>query len=79
MAEGIRYVRNGGVAIPYQVVGEGDVDLVSVADYVSNLVYDWEFPPGYVGMHPRLRERARMSPTTSEGGEVAGDKVGWPT
>jgi hypothetical protein len=24
----IRYARNGGVAIAYQVVGEGDVDLV---------------------------------------------------
>jgi len=40
----IRYVRNGGVAIAYQVVGDADVDLVYVSDYVSNLVYDWEYP-----------------------------------
>jgi len=42
--DGIRYVRNGGVAIAYQVVGEGDVDLVFVPAYSSNLVYGWEWP-----------------------------------
>src|SRR5262245_40999496 len=40
----IRYVRNGGVAIAYQVVGDGEVDLVYVPDFVSNLVYGWESP-----------------------------------
>jgi class 3 adenylate cyclase len=40
----IKYARNGGVAIAYQVVGEGDVDLVHVPGYASNLVYDWEDP-----------------------------------
>jgi class 3 adenylate cyclase len=44
----IRYARSGGLAIAYKVVGEGDVDLVYVPDYMSNLVYDWEYP--------RLRE-----------------------
>ena len=41
----IQYARNGGVAIAYQVVGEGDVDLVFVPDWVSNLVYGWQYPP----------------------------------
>jgi class 3 adenylate cyclase/pimeloyl-ACP methyl ester carboxylesterase len=40
----IRYARSGGVAIAYQVVGDGDVDLVYVPDYVSNLVFGWEIP-----------------------------------
>jgi class 3 adenylate cyclase len=40
----IQYARSGGVAIAYQVVGGGDVDLVYVPDYFSNLVYDWEYP-----------------------------------
>jgi class 3 adenylate cyclase len=40
----IRYARSGGIAIAYQVVGEGDTDLVYVPDYVSNLVYGWEWP-----------------------------------
>ncbi len=44
MGSDIQYVRNGGVAIAYKVVGDGDVDLVYVPDYVSNLVYDWEYP-----------------------------------
>ena len=39
MDDDIRYARSGGVAIAYQVVGEGEVDLVYVPDYVSNLVY----------------------------------------
>ncbi len=42
MAEDIEYARSGGVAIAYQVVGSGDVDIVAVPDYMSNLVYGWE-------------------------------------
>jgi len=40
----IRYARSGGVAIAYQVVGDGDIDLVYVPDYMSNLVYGWASP-----------------------------------
>jgi class 3 adenylate cyclase/pimeloyl-ACP methyl ester carboxylesterase len=40
----VRYARSGGAAIAYQVVGEGEVDLVYVPDYVSNLVYGWQSP-----------------------------------
>jgi class 3 adenylate cyclase len=43
-AHEIRYARSGGVAIAYQVVGEGDTDLVYVPDFMSNLVYGWEYP-----------------------------------
>ena len=39
-----RYARTGGIAIAYQVVGDGDVDLVYVPDYVSNLGYVWGYP-----------------------------------
>lgn len=38
----IGYVRSGGVAIAYQVVGATGPDLVFVPDYFSNLVYGWE-------------------------------------
>ena len=44
MEPDIRYARNGDVAIAYQVVGTGDVDLVFVPGFVSNLVYGWESP-----------------------------------
>jgi class 3 adenylate cyclase/pimeloyl-ACP methyl ester carboxylesterase len=39
----IRYVRSGGAAIAYQVVGNGPTDLLFVPDYMSNLVYGWEW------------------------------------
>jgi class 3 adenylate cyclase/pimeloyl-ACP methyl ester carboxylesterase len=55
----IRYARNGGVAIAYQVVGEGDVDLVYVPDFVSNLVYGWEYPP-YRDFYLRLARSFRL-------------------
>jgi class 3 adenylate cyclase/pimeloyl-ACP methyl ester carboxylesterase len=42
MEPDIRYARSGGVSIAYQVVGDGDIDLVYVPDYTSNLVYGWE-------------------------------------
>jgi class 3 adenylate cyclase/pimeloyl-ACP methyl ester carboxylesterase len=40
----IRYVRNGGIAIAYQVLGNGETDLVYVPDYMSNLVFAWQYP-----------------------------------
>jgi pimeloyl-ACP methyl ester carboxylesterase len=55
----IRYVRSGGVAIAYQVVGEGDVDLLFVPDYVSNLVYGWEVPR-LKAFYEQLAERFRL-------------------
>jgi class 3 adenylate cyclase len=59
MALDIRYARSGGVSIAYQVVGEGDVDLVYVPDYVSNLVYAWE-TPYWRGFYDQLAERFRL-------------------
>jgi len=40
----IRYAKSGGASIAYEVVGEADVDLVYVPEFVSNLVYGWETP-----------------------------------
>jgi len=37
----IRYVRNSGVALAYQLVGDGETDLAYVPDFVSNLVFGW--------------------------------------
>ena len=59
MAEGIQYVRNGGVAIAYRVVGGGELDLVYVPDFVSNLVYDWE-SPHWRGFYERLARSFRL-------------------
>ena len=59
MALDIRYARSGGVSIAYQVVGDGEVDLVYVPDYVSNLVYGWE-TPYWRGFYEQLAERFRL-------------------
>jgi class 3 adenylate cyclase/pimeloyl-ACP methyl ester carboxylesterase len=55
----IRYARNGGVAIAYQVVGEGDVDLVLVPDFMSNLVF-WWLSPLWRGFYERLARSFRL-------------------
>jgi pimeloyl-ACP methyl ester carboxylesterase len=39
-----RYARSGGVNIAYQVVGEGDLDLVFVPGWVSHVEQCWEEP-----------------------------------
>ena len=55
----IRYARSAGVAIAYQVVGAGELDLVYVPDYVSNLVYGWEYPY-YRAFYERLAQSFRL-------------------
>lgn len=55
----IRYARSGGVAIAYQVVGAGEVDLVYVPDFMSNLVYGWEYPY-YRALYERLAQSFRL-------------------
>jgi class 3 adenylate cyclase len=39
------YARSGDVNIAYQVVGEGELDLVYVPGWVSNVEYVWTYPP----------------------------------
>jgi class 3 adenylate cyclase/pimeloyl-ACP methyl ester carboxylesterase len=40
----VHYARSGDVAIAYQVVGEGPLDVVLVPDWVSNVVWHWHSP-----------------------------------
>jgi class 3 adenylate cyclase len=42
--EDVRYVRSGDVAIAYQVVGEGPVDIVFVRGFAGDLLSVWEQP-----------------------------------
>jgi pimeloyl-ACP methyl ester carboxylesterase len=55
----IRYARSGGVAIAYQVVGDGETDLVYVPDYMSNLVYNWSWHY-WRDFYERLAESFRL-------------------
>jgi class 3 adenylate cyclase/pimeloyl-ACP methyl ester carboxylesterase len=55
----IRYAKNGGTSIAYQIVGDGPTDLVYVPDYVSNLVYAWE-SPHWRSFYERLARSFRL-------------------
>jgi class 3 adenylate cyclase len=44
MKPDVHYVRNGDVALAYQLVGDGPTDLFVAIGYVSNLEYAWEIP-----------------------------------
>jgi class 3 adenylate cyclase/pimeloyl-ACP methyl ester carboxylesterase len=55
----IRYARSGAVSIAPQVVGDRDVDLLYVPDYVSNLVYGWE-SLHWRGFYERLARSFRL-------------------
>ena len=47
-----RYALSGDAHIAYQVFGEGDVDVVFVPGFVSNIEHYWEMP-----VVPELLER----------------------
>ena len=51
-APATRYAKSGDVNIAYQVVGEGQLDLVYVPGWISNVELMWEEPS-----HARLLER----------------------
>jgi pimeloyl-ACP methyl ester carboxylesterase len=40
----IKYARSGDVAIAYQVVGEGPIDIVFVRGIIGDLLSTWEQP-----------------------------------
>ena len=55
----VRYARSGDVQIAYQVLGEGDVDLVFVMGWLTNLETYWELP-GYRRFMQRLASFTRL-------------------
>jgi class 3 adenylate cyclase/pimeloyl-ACP methyl ester carboxylesterase len=59
MSIDIRYARSGAVSIAYAVVGDGEIDLVYVPDYVSNLVYGWG-SSNWRTFYDRLAESFRL-------------------
>jgi class 3 adenylate cyclase len=54
-----QFVWNGGAGIAYQTAGDGAVDLVYVAGYVSNLDYQWHLPL-YARFLDRLASFSRL-------------------
>jgi pimeloyl-ACP methyl ester carboxylesterase len=54
-----RYARSDGVSIAYQVLGKGEIDLVVVPGWVSNLDAGWETPE-VEHFHRRLASFSRL-------------------
>jgi pimeloyl-ACP methyl ester carboxylesterase len=56
----IRYAKTSdGVHIAYQIVGDGDVDLLFVPGFGSNLIWNWELP-SYAHLLRRLSSLSRL-------------------
>src|SRR5262245_4645736 len=55
----VNYARSGDVAIAYQVIGDGPLDVVLVPDWVSNLVWAWH-TPYWRDFYERLGSFARL-------------------
>ncbi len=53
-----RYAKNGDVAIAYQVIGEGPIDLLLIPGFISNVELAWEEP----GLAAWYRELADVLP-----------------
>jgi class 3 adenylate cyclase len=54
----IQYAWSGDVAIAYQVLGDGPIDLVFVP-FISNLYANWQYPPN-ARFYERLAEFTRL-------------------
>jgi pimeloyl-ACP methyl ester carboxylesterase len=74
----IRYARSGGAAIAYQVVGSGSTDLVFVPDFMSNLVYGWEWPR-WQEFYERLASFSRLILFDKRGTGLSDYGGGFPT
>ena len=54
-----RYAKSGDVSIAYQVVGEGEHDIVFMPGYVSNVELHWEWP-SWARLYERLAGLGRL-------------------
>jgi pimeloyl-ACP methyl ester carboxylesterase len=54
-----RYAKSGDVSIAYQVVGDGEHDIVFVPGYVSNVELAWELP-GWARLYELLAGLGRL-------------------
>ena len=59
-----RYAKSGDLRIAYQVVGSGELDLVFIQGFISNLDLCWE-EPGWAYFLSRLAGFSRLIVFTS--------------
>ena len=72
------YARNGDVAIAYQVVGDGPLDLVYAPAFVSNIEYSWQFP-AIAAFWRRLAQFSRLIVFDKRGTGLSDQLSGVPT
>lgn len=73
-----RFTRAGDVAIAYQVVGEGPVDLIYISGWLHNIDVVWEHP-GYNRMLEQLTQKCRLILFDKRGTGMSDRDVGAPT
>ena len=73
----VHYARSGDVAIAYQVLGDGPIDLVFVP-FLENLYATWQYPP-FVDFYKRLSEFSRLILLDKRGSGLSDRPRGVPT
>src|SRR5712691_10160767 len=77
-ASPIRYARSGDVSVAYQVLGDGDVDLVWVPNWLSNLDLQ-RTEPTYARFFERVTGFARLILFDRRGSGISDRMAGAPT
>ena len=72
------YAKAGDISIAYQVTGDGPIDLVRVPGWVSNIDYDWEYPP-LARLIERFSQFTRFIRFDKRGTGLSDREVGYPT
>lgn len=73
-----RYARCGDIAVAYQVVGDGPIDLLYAQGWLSNVEYAWESPE-YARFLTRLSRFARLIMFDKRGTGMSDRDVDFPT
>ena len=72
------YAKAGDISIAYQVTGDGPIDLVRVPGWISNIDYDWEYPP-LARLIERISKFTRFIRFDKRGTGLSDREVGYPT
>jgi len=72
------YAKSADISIAYQVTGDGPIDLVRVPGWVSNVDYDWEYPP-QARLIERFSQFTRFIRFDKRGTGLSDREVGYPT
>ncbi len=73
-----QYAYAGDIAIAYQVVGDGPIDLVYAQGWLTNIEYAWE-SPHYADFLTKLGRFSRLICFDKRGTGLSERNVGYPT